>query len=250
VGVALLDALAALGGPSTLGQIAVASGMSPTRTHRYLLGLIRARLVTQDSATGAYDLGPHLVELGAVAIGRVDAVRLATACISELTERTNLASLICVWGSNGPTVIRWEPGNLVYALRIREGSALPLLRGASGKIFLAYEAPATVRPFLKREIRAWNKVRSGPTAMTMERVAALREEVRRHGLARASGEDNARISAISAPVFDMNGRLALCMTLFGIVGTFSSEWGDPFARMLKDASISLSGRLGAHAGSD
>ena len=219
--------------------------MSPTRTHRYLHGLVRARFVVQDSLTGAYDLGPHLMELGAIAIGRIDPVRLATACIAELTERTDLASLICVWGSNGPTVIRCEPGKLAYAIHIREGSTLPMLRGASGKIFLAYEAPHTIEPYLTRELQVWNDAHTGAEKMTAAKVAALREEVRHHGLARASGEDNTRISALSAPVFDVSGRLALCITMFGIVGTFATAWDSPHALMLKEAGRSVSRQLGA-----
>jgi DNA-binding IclR family transcriptional regulator len=155
VGVKLLNKLAALGRPSSLSEIATAAGMSPTRTHRYLLGLAGSRLVEQHPVSGRYDLGAQIVELGVTALGRVDAVRLATDALADLSERTRLASLITVWGTNGPTVIRWEQADLTSAVRIREGRNLSLLRSASGRVYLTYHKPAKIEPFVKREIAAW-----------------------------------------------------------------------------------------------
>jgi len=245
VGVALLNTLAALGRPSTLGEIAAAAGMSATRTHRYLLGLIRTRLVEQNPVTGRYDLGSHIVELGVTALGRMDAVRLGTECLADLTERTRLPSLICVWGSNGPTVIRWEQSDLASAVRIREGRNTPLLTTASGKSFLAWHSPAALEPFLEREIAQWNARHSKKEAMTRARIQSMRDEILRTGLARAITEENPNLAALSAPVFDVSGRLALCITLISIAGSFNVDYDGPPAVTLKEVATSLSRRLGA-----
>jgi DNA-binding IclR family transcriptional regulator len=245
VGVALLNTLAALGRPSTLGEIAAAAGMSATRTHRYLLGLIRTRLVEQNPVTGRYDLGSHIVELGVTALGRMDAVRLGTECLADLTERTRLPSLICVWGSNGPTVIRWEQSDLASAVRLREGRNTPLLTTASGKTFLAWHAAAALEPFLEREIARWNGTHSKKEAMTRARIQAMRDEILRTGIARAITEENPSLAALSAPVFDVSGRLSLCITLVSIAGTFNVDYDGPPAVTLKEVATSLSRRLGA-----
>jgi DNA-binding IclR family transcriptional regulator len=245
VGVALLNTLAALGRPSTLGEIAAASGMSATRTHRYLLGLIRTRLAEQNPVTGRYDLGSHIVELGVTALGRMDAVRLGTEVLADLTERTRLASLICVWGSNGPTVIRWEQSDLGSAVRIREGRNLPLLTSASGKTFLAYHGPAAIEPFLERDIAQWNEAHPKKEAMTRARVAAMRDEILRTGIARAIGEENPSFAGLSAPVFDVSGRLALCITLISTLGGFNTDYDGPPALILKEVTSMLSRKLGA-----
>jgi DNA-binding IclR family transcriptional regulator len=94
-------------------------------------------------------------------------------------------------------------------------------------------------------LRAWNETHPKAGAMTIASVAALRDEVRAHGVARARGEDNERLSAMSAPVFDVSGRLVMCISLFGIAGTFSTEWNGPIATILKGAGIALSRQLGA-----
>ena len=245
VGVALLNTLAALGRPSTLGEIAAAAGMSATRTHRYLLGLIRTRLVEQNPVTGRYDLGSHIVELGVTALGRMDAVRLGTECLADLTERTQLPSLLCVWGSNGPTVIRWEQSDLASAVRIREGRNTPLLTTASGKTFLAWHAPAALEPFLEREIERWNANHPKKEAMTRARIQAMRDEILRTGITRAIAEENSNLAALSAPVFDVSGRLVLSVTLISIVGSFNVDYDGPPAVTLKEVTTGLSRRLGA-----
>lgn len=242
VGVKLLNTLAALGRPAPLSEIATAAGMSPTRTHRYLLGLAGTRLVEQNPVSGRYDLGPQIVELGVTALGRVDAVRMATDILTSLSERTRLASLICVWGTNGPTVIRWEQADLASAVRIREGRNLSLLRSASGRVFLTYEKTATVEPFVKRELAA-NETRDKGTGPKY--VESLRADVRRTGLGRNIGEEGGNLAALSAPVFDANGRLALCVTLISSLGSFSPDYDGPEAQILKAAAADLSRRLGA-----
>lgn len=245
VGVDLLNKLAAIGRPASLSEIAAAAGMSPTRTHRYLLGLAGTRLVEQNPVSGRYDLGSQIVELGVTALGRVDAVRMATDALTELSERTRLASLISVWGTNGPTVIRWEQADLASAVRIREGRNLPLLRSASGRVFLAYQKPAMAEPFVKRELAEWNASHGKP--MTAQQVEALREDVRRHGLGRNVGEEGNNLAALSAPVFDASGRIALTVTLISSLGSFAPDYDGPEAAALKSVTAELSRRLGAPA---
>lgn len=245
VGVKLLNKLAAIGRPATLSEIAAAAGMSPTRTHRYLLGLAGTRLVEQNPVSGRYDLGAQVVELGVAALGRVDAVRLATDALTDLSGRTRLASLICVWGTNGPTVIRWEQADLASAVRIREGRNLPLLRSASGRVFLAYQKPALIAPFVAREIAEWNARHGKGEAITEKQVEALQEEVRRHGLGRNVGEEGNNLAALSAPVFDASGRIALTVTVISSLGSFDPAYDSPAAHILKSVAADLSRRLGA-----
>ena len=119
VGVHLLKTIATLQGPALLGEIAKAAGLSASRTHRFLAGLIQTGLVEQNDNTGRYDLGSTIVELGLIALGRTDAIKLGSDALATLTERTGLVSLMSTWGSNGPTLVKWEPGRLQTAVRLR-----------------------------------------------------------------------------------------------------------------------------------
>jgi DNA-binding IclR family transcriptional regulator len=245
VGVTLLKAIAALGRPAALSEIARNAGISASRANRYLLGLISNKLVTRNAITGRYDLGPEIVELGVAALGRIDAVRLGIDALAILTERTQLASVLVVWGTNGPTVIRWEQGDLSSAVRVREGRALTLLRSSSGRVFLAYNPPALTKPFVEKEMLQWNANHPASEAFTWTKVDELRAEVRKSGLARGRGEENPHLDGLAAPVFDINGRLAYALALVSVAGSFKLGDNDPAALALKAITSELSHNLGA-----
>ena len=244
VGVALLNVIAKLGKPATFSEIAAAAAMSPTRTHRYLLGLVRTRLIDHNALTGRYDLGSQIIELGVAALGRVDAVRLGIEALAGLTEETRHASLICVWGTNGPTVIRWEQADLMSAVRIREGRTLSLLRSASGRVFLTFLPPAVTEPFVEKEIEAWTRTIRRRTRLTRagcKSCAQKSSHMERH-------MESAKIpdfAALAAPVFDAAGRIALCVTLISTIGSLDTSYDGAPARALRQVTETLSRNLGA-----
>lgn len=246
-GARLLSVVAGFEGPATLTRIAAESGMLPSRAYRYLRGLCDAGLLEQESASGRYDLGPETLNLGLAAISRIDPVRQALGILPMLAEETELAALISVWGSHGPTVIRCEHANLTAPIRIREGLVLPLLQTAAGNLFLAHESPAMTDEILRREVREWNAVHKGKGAMTADRIAEITSSVRKRGLARTIGLRTPIHANLAAPVFGSDGKLELVITLIGVKGTFNTAFTGPPARKLAAAAKELSHKLGAGA---
>lgn len=243
VGVHLLKTIASLQGPASLGEIAKVAGLSASRTHRFLAGLIQTGLVEQNEHTGNYDLGSTIVELGLIALGRTDAVKLGSDALVALTEKTGLVSLLSTWGSNGPTLVKWEPGRLQTAVRLREGRNLPLLTTATGRVFLAYMPTKEARPLLDRELKARNADKT--RTLSAADVQALKDNILRRGLGQSSGEENPGLMALAAPVFDHDGKIALVITLVGILGTFKTDDASEPAQVLKATADQLSRRLGA-----
>src|SRR5258706_9906817 len=135
-GVELLLAVSRMNESATLTQIAQRTGMQISRAYRYLTALNQTGLLHHDPATGKYDLGHAAIELGMAAMGRLDAVRLASDVMRRLTEEVSLVSILSVWGSNRPTAIKWEQGPLRLSARIREGVHLALPMTATGRVFL------------------------------------------------------------------------------------------------------------------
>ena len=78
-------------------------------------------------------------------------------------------------------------------------------------------------------------------------LARTLQEVRRRGLARAVGKPIPGINALSAPVFDFNGRVVLAMTALGPAGTFDPSWDGDLANTLKICAEAVSRRLGSTA---
>ena len=245
VAVDVLKALAHLNGPAALGNIANTAGMSASRTHRYLSGLAQTGLVEQHPGTGHYALGPTAVELGLIALGQTDAVTLGNEMLPELTQQTGLVSLLSTWGSYGPTIIKWERGNLNNAVHIREGRTLPLLTTATGRIFLAYDPRDKWEFALRREMEAQKKSATGRPRPTFKLVEAMRREVLQTGFGRMQGEENPGLSALAAPVFDHRNELVMSLTVISILGTFDDSPSGFPAQHLRAAANQLSRRLGS-----
>jgi DNA-binding IclR family transcriptional regulator len=235
-GAALLRAVAQLGGGATLQQVAEAAGMLPARTHRYLLSLVRSGLLDYDAAAARYDLGPLVLELGLTALGRIDAVRLGSEAIRGLAARLDIVATLSVWGSNGATIVKCEMAPHHRLERIREGVNLPLLTSATGRIFFAYLSAEETRALLAEQAA------DTPTLSEAERNA-LREDVRRRGIAANSGRT--RRSALAAPVFNFEGRAAMVITLIADAGSRDMDVEGAAARALIAVADDLSRRLGA-----
>ena len=244
-GARLLTVVAGMDGPASLTRIAATSGMLPSRAYRYLRGLCDAGLLAQENRSGRYDLGPETLNLGLAAISRIDPVRQALGALPTLTEKTGLASLISVWGSHGPTVIRCEHANLTALIRIREGLILPLLQTAAGNLFLAYESEVDTANLLAREVHEWNLVHKGKQRMTAARIEEIRSSVRKRGFARTIGLRTAVHANLAAPVFGHEGKLELVITLIGVRGTYNTAFNGPPAKTLAATAKGLSRKLGA-----
>ncbi|MFM1813893.1 MAG: hypothetical protein RLZ98_588 [Pseudomonadota bacterium] len=244
VAVDVLKALASLSGPAALGQIALTANMSASRTHRYLSGLTQTGLVEQNAATGHYSLGPTAVELGLIALGQTDAVKLGNELLPHLSAETGLVSLLSTWGSYGPTIVKWERGDRETAVHIREGRTLPLFTTATGRVFLAYKPKDILEPILRREIEAFKKGSPGQPRASMKLAEAMRREVLETGFGRMRGEENPGLAALAAPVFDHRGEIVMALTLISILGTFDDSYDSEVAQKLQNAADQLSRRLG------
>ena len=240
IGISLLKIIASMREPATLTEISLASKMLPMRTQRYLKSITQMGFVAFDAETGRYDLGPAIIDLGLTALSRLDSVKLASDTIARLSRETGLTSLLNVWGSSGCTVIKYQSGDFASLLRVREGSNLPLLTSATGRMFLTYMPEVDTRAFLKRELSSWSSAHDKcPEA---EAVREIKKEVRKFGLACSSGGTGH--DTIAAPVFDHNGNLCFVITLASAAGSCDLSYGSRWAGQLTKATLDLSRSIG------
>ena len=245
VGGELLRALAASPGPMALRDLARESGMDPSKAHRYLVSFGKLGLVAQDADGGAYGLGPLAAQLGIAALRRFDPLREATVAAEALVARIGHTVAIAVHGPLGPTVVRIEESDHALHVNMRVGTVMSLLNTATGLVFAAWLPPAVTTRMLRDEaIRLYGEK---PKRGTDEATERTLREVRRHGLARAVGKPIPGINAVSAPIFDVDGRLVLALTALGPSGTFDASWTGAIARAVSAAADTVSRSLGAPA---
>lgn len=204
-GLHLLAALGACGGPVPLSAVAQRAGVSPSQAHRYLSSLMAAGMAKQDPGSGLYDLDAGAIRLGLAALARLDIFARADAAFTGFARVTGRTCLLAVWGDAGATVVRWFPGNPPVITSLAIGSVMPLLRSATGRVFLAFGDRAAMAAEARRALEA-------DRADAPVDLDAVRCEVQ---AARGAQVDNTLIPglrAAAAPVFDLQGRLAVVAT--------------------------------------
>lgn len=254
VGFELLDALSRADGALMLRDLAAAAGMSAAKAHRYLVSFQRLGLVTQDSASTRYDLGPAALRLGLASLSRIDAVRLARERIDALLPQTGHTLALAVWGNQGPTMVHWTEAPQAVPVSLRLGDVMPLLSSATGRCFAAFMGEGDhdaqrIAPMLREELTRLKRLpRNSPVPLdlpdSMADVQAMLDEIRQHGLARVVHSLQASVAGFSAPVFDVQGRLVLAMVVLGSVATLDTDWNGGPATALLSAARRLSADLG------
>ncbi len=239
----ILSALAKLGAPAKLRDVATASGMAPGKVHRYLVSLVRSGLAAQIAETGRYGVGPLAVSAGLAGLAQVDAVRLAGETLAELRDAVGETAVFAVWSDRGPTTVRFEESVRPVTMNVRVGSALPLTRSALGLTFLAHLPPATVAPVLLDETGS-GTLEPGKDDDTLARLDA----VRRHGVAAIKGLLLPGASALAAPVFDHTGAMAGALGVVGTEAGLDVSVTGAAAQAVKRQAAGLSERLGYRAG--
>ena len=185
VGMSILRAMAAGKRAMMLKDIAAATEMPPSKVHRYLVSLIRSGLVEQDPMTSRYDLGAFALNLGLVALDRIDRIRLGLNAIVNLRDAVNETTALGVWSPQGPIVIRWERPRRPITVNVVAGTPLAILNSALGRAFAAWLPEAATDAAIQAELATGK----GPTGVTT--LAGTREflaDIRAQGYSAITGD--------------------------------------------------------------
>jgi DNA-binding IclR family transcriptional regulator len=226
-----------------LKDIAAAAEMPPSKAHRYLVSLIRAGLVEQDPLTSRYDLGPFALNIGLVAIDRLDRVRLGLTAIAQLRDEINETTALAVWSDNGPVIVRWERPRRPITVNVVTGTALELLSSASGRVFAAWLQSDAVNRLIGKELKSGEHL--PPNLKTRADVDAMLARVRADGYSAISDYYLVTgVEAVAAPVFNFRNEITMAMLAVGVKGMFDITPGSPVVEGVKRAAADLSVRLG------
>ena len=247
VGGTLLQALVDAGAPLPLRDIARRAGMTSAKAHPYLVSFGKLGLIEQDALSGHYTLGPFALALGLQSLTLRSPVRVAVPAITRLGEEVGHTVALAVLGSHGPTIVYIHESTRPIHVNMRAGTVMSTVNTATGRVFLAYLPESIAQHHLARERddAAVTAQETGRRSKT--ELASIVAEVREHGLARAVGEPIPGINALSAPVFDHNGAIALAVTTLGPAGSFDPEWGGSLATTVRACADDISRKLGYSA---
>lgn len=242
VGMGVLRAMVNGQRSMALKDIAAAADMPAPKVHRYLVSLIRAGLVEQDPVTSRYDLGPFAMNIGLVAIDRMDRVRLGLQAIAALRDQINETTALAVWGDAGPVIVRWERPRRPITVNVVTGTTLDPLTSASGRVFMAWLPESVSARLIRRRLRDPDL----PAELqTPEGVQQMLQRVRDDGFAGVSDYHLVPgVEALAAPVFNFKNEISLALLVVGVKGLFDMSAQGAVVRQLRQAAADLSVRLG------
>lgn len=216
IGLNVLNALAALGRPSTLSEIAKASRLSPSQTHRYLASFVNMHYLRQYEDSSLYDLHAGALRIGLSALARLDVIEEASRIAQVFVDATGRTTLLSIWSEFGPIIIRWFPGDPPIYTSLAIGSRLSLSHSATGRVFLSFQNDTYVSEFLRR-------TREQAVTENAIDLDAIRKEVRQRLVAKVDGMLIPGLRALAAPVFDLQGQLVFVIAAIASKSVATSE---------------------------
>ena len=244
------------GSAATLECTTVAS--YPGGDHAVFLGRVD-RLSRTDRRPLVFGSGKYLIaqphnisappDAVAASIAELQAVRMATQLIVDLSDRLDETIGLGVWGNRGATIVRWEESSSPVSENLRTGLVLPLLKSATGLAFAAFQPREVTLSALVDEFAA-EQFPDGAAGATLDAVADSLAGIRRSLIARLDNTTTfteaygGAINAASVPVFNRHGKVVLALTVIGAVDKLDTSDGSRVTTELREAARLLSAKLG------
>lgn len=232
----------------------------PGGDHTIFIGLIE-RFKRSDRSSLAFAQGRYMVTFahdlggsvgtgdGAGHLASIEAVRLGSAALAQVCEDIGQRTLgLAVWGSHGPTMVRWEPSKNPVSPYLQTGVVVSLTQSATGLAFAAFADAAEVSRRVEEELALRRAAGNADEGDFQQRVA----EARQHGVARAVGKlpsqrHQVTVNAFSAPVFDAQGHMVMALSTTCQADRLPPDWQGDVPLALLRAARRLSARLGHSA---
>ncbi len=212
--VAILDELAE-GGELGTTDVARRTGISASTVSRQLGTLTRAGLVEHVTASGRYRLGVRVLRLANAVLGRLDLRDIARPHLEHLVATVGETGTLSIPGDGDAITVDFVPTDRYLQGVTRLGRPSVGHATSAGKVMLAFGDV----PLPRGRLTVF-------TEHTIADAAALATEiahVRARGYAEAVDERELGLSAISAPIWSADGKLAAIVALQGPSSRFDDE---------------------------
>src|SRR5579864_1082596 len=161
----------------TASQIATATGLDRSTTHRFLTTLVDIGALVQDSASRQYRLGLPLLNYAYVLLNTIEIRRIALSHLHEVHRDVVIRGSLSLGIRDGSEVVVVERayGPLAPSGGSEIGQRLPMHATATGLAILAFLAPGELEGILNSlelQVRTPRTVRTA--AALAERLAKIR----------------------------------------------------------------------------
>lgn len=212
----------------SLSEIAKRISLHKSTVHRLLASLENKGFVLRDSQTDKYRLGFRVWELSANLTHSDDP---ATILLPEMERlREMLDETISLYVRDGLERIRIQAVQSNQAIRrvAPIGARMPLAVGASSKVLVAYDEDTVLESVLADP--------NWPESVNKRSYQDQLEEILQLGYAMSVEERELGAAAISAPIFNRNGKLVAALAVSGPSNRMTTEVMRDFAEPITETA--------------
>ena len=191
---------------------------------------------------GRYALGFRLLELGALAVAKVDLRKEAESIMQKLVQGTGLTCHLGSLDESGAFYMAKIQAPNSLLVNSWEGKRVSLTTSGIGKALLAFQKPKERQKRLatmETEENGWGKFADKADFIRELDLYAAR------GWAVDDGEDSPHIRCVAAPVFDAAGTASAAISVTGPKDDLPDERLPVLAGQVIEAARELSQKLGA-----
>lgn len=241
--------LVALGsGTPRLGvtEIAERVGLAKPTVHGLLRTLEQYDLVTQDSETSKYSLGPGVLQLGNAYLDGSELRARSLLWSEALAQRVNEAVWVATLSGSRVIVLHhvFRPDNTVQILEV--GAAIPWHACALGHAIVSRLPASASARLLAGDLHAL----TGRTKTARAALSRAIAQVRRQGYAIEDQEATVGDAGVAAPIMNREGAVAGAIGVVGPVERLlAAEMRDEVVRAVTESARGVSRDLGAGRGS-
>ncbi|MCD4721884.1 MAG: IclR family transcriptional regulator [Desulfobacula sp.] len=185
-----------------ISEISSMLNISKSTVHGITAALEDQGAINRDSVSKRYTIGITLMELGKAAYERIDFKNVARPIMEELMEQCQESVFLGIRNDDRVTVIDIVESRKDFKITSPIGTALPLLAGATGKLFLSMMEPKDLQKYF--DSNHW--VRFTPNTITdPKQYAKELEKVRKAGFSTDDEEYISGVRAVAAPIKQYGG---------------------------------------------
>ncbi len=204
---------------SDMGLTAICKeiGIHKSKGFSILNALAQFDLVTKDTKTKTYSLGPALMPLARKARDKLDINAIAKDHLQLLANNTKTSVLLGIISNDQLYISGKYDGNENLSVTIRQHQSLHITHGAHGKAIFAFMDESEQDRIFHSDQLHFHGDTCDLDKQTLEKEL---KDCRKKGFAVDNGKITPGITAVSSPVFDHNNQVTAAIIL---VGTFTED---------------------------
>lgn len=214
-------------------------GIHKSKGYSILNALAKYDLVTRDSTSKTYSLGPGLMPLAQKAKAKFDITAIARNHLQVLAEDAGASVLLGVICNDQVFITGKYDGNDMLSVTVNLYQSLHITHGSHGKAVFGY-LPREEQDRLLSSGQVF--FHGKPEDFDPNRLKSELIFCREKGYAMDQGRMSPGINAVSTPIFNHNTEAAACII---ILGTFQEDQFEVLGKMTAETGRMISRQLGA-----